>query len=154
MRGELDDADVTLRELEETREFLADLREELFDGFPEATIDLDVRAGTQIRADPGLLTVALSNLVENGLDHGDEPYASVSVSQTQDGRAECVVTDRNERINEAELAPIRAGDETQLEHGSSIGLWIVTWSVTAMGADIDFGYDDGNVVTITLPDRI
>jgi signal transduction histidine kinase len=135
-------------------DLLADLREELFDGFPEATIDLDVRAGTQIRADPGLLTVALSNLVENGLDHGDEPYASVSVSQTQDGRAECVVTDRNERINEAELAPIRAGDETQLEHGSSIGLWIVTWSVTAMGADIDFGYDDGNVVTITLPDRI
>ncbi|MDZ7745993.1 MAG: histidine kinase N-terminal 7TM domain-containing protein [Halobacteriales archaeon] len=132
-------------------DLLAEIQNELLDAFPDATIDLDVRAGTQIHVDPAMLTIALSNLVENALDHGTgDPYALVSITRTQDGRVECVVADRNDRIGETEIAPIQAGDETQLEHGSSIGLWIVKWSVTAMNADIDFDYDDGNVITITL----
>ena len=48
VRGELDDADVTLRELEETREFLADLREEL-DRRVRAHLD---RTVPDWRADP------------------------------------------------------------------------------------------------------
>ncbi|PSQ31070.1 HTR-like protein [Halobacteriales archaeon SW_6_65_46] len=133
-------------------ELLEEIRTELLGSFPGATVELDVQTPT-IRADPAMLTVALSNLVENALIHGpgEASFAAVRVVTTDDGRVECTVADRNDRIDDVEIDPLQAGDETQLEHGSSIGLWIVTWSVTAMNAEIEFDYDDGNVITISLP---
>jgi len=60
--------------------------------------------------------------------------------------------DTNERIPNSELEPIRAGDETALKHGLGIGLWIINWCVTMLDGDIAFSYDNGNVVTVTVPE--
>jgi sensor histidine kinase regulating citrate/malate metabolism len=50
-----------------------------------------------------------------------------------------------------EVETLRAGDETPLQHGQGIGLWIVYWCVRNLRGSIDFEYDDGNVLTVTLP---
>jgi len=46
---------------------------------------------------------------------------------------------------------LRAGDETKLQHGQGIGLWLVYWCVRKLDGSIAFEYDDGNVLTVTLP---
>jgi signal transduction histidine kinase len=61
------------------------------------------------------------------------------------------VRDRGPGVPEHELAVIREGDESALEHGSGLGLWLVQWGVTALGGDLDFETSDGTTASVTLP---
>jgi len=108
----------------------------------------------RLRTDPVLLSVLLDNLVENAIIHSDasKPTATISVSRPpDDGDVVFEIRDRNEQIPELEIETLRAGDETPLQHGQGIGLWIVYWCVQKLHGRIDFEYDDGNVLTVTLP---
>ncbi len=109
----------------------------------------------RFRTDPVLLSVLLTNLVENAIVHSEpsEQTATISVSEVPDGDGDVVfeIRDSNERIPELEIETLRAGDETPLQHGQGIGLWIVYWCVQKLHGSIGFEYDDGNVLTVTLP---
>ena len=61
------------------------------------------------------------------------------------------VRDRGPGVPDHELAVIRDGDESALEHGSGLGLWIVQWGVTATGGEIAFDTSDGTTATVTFP---
>ena len=61
------------------------------------------------------------------------------------------IRDTNGQIPEYELAALRANEEQSLQHGSSIGLWIFNWSVAALGGQLNFHYENGNVATISPP---
>jgi hypothetical protein len=37
-----------------------------------------------------------------------------------------------------------------LEHGNSVGLWLVNWLVTEMGGSVDVTVEDGTTVTVAL----
>jgi signal transduction histidine kinase len=64
------------------------------------------------------------------------------------------VSDDGPGIPEAELETIRAGQETDLQHTSGLGLWVVTWGATLLGAEVDFDAGpEGTTVTVALPDR-
>ena len=60
------------------------------------------------------------------------------------------VADDGPGIPEQELDILRKGHETQLQHGSSLGLWLAYWLVSAMGGDLRFDDNEprGAVVTI------
>ncbi len=133
----------------------ADAREDVLADWPDARVEVAaVTDDPVVRTDRAVLGLLLSNLVENAVSHADDdPSAVVRVRDTEDGRVAVEVRDDNARISDAELAPLRAGTETPLSHGSGVGLWVVTWCADALGASLDFAYDDGNVVTVTLPDR-
>jgi signal transduction histidine kinase len=109
----------------------------------------------ELRTDPVLLSMLLGDLVENAVVHaGDaEPTVTISVSETPEADDSVVfeVRDTNERIPKQEIETLRAGDETPLQHGQGIGLWIVYWCLQKLHGSIDFEYDDGNVLTVTLP---
>jgi signal transduction histidine kinase len=62
------------------------------------------------------------------------------------------VSDDGPGIPEGEFSPIADGGEGALDHGSGIGLWIVSWSVAAVGGElhVDTG-DGGTTVAISLP---
>jgi len=49
---------------------------------------------------------------------------------------------------------IERGGETALEHGSGIGLWIVTWCVRTLGGDLEFETTEGTTATVRLPGAI
>ncbi|WP_254522267.1 ATP-binding protein [Natrinema caseinilyticum] len=97
----------------------------------------------------------LSELVDNAIAHADgSPRVEVTVSAAPGGAAELVVSDDGPGIPDREQEILDAGTETQLEHGSGIGLWFVTWAVTQLGGDLSFRENDptGSVVTVRLYD--
>ncbi|MGZ0746990.1 sensor histidine kinase [Haloparvum sp. AD34] len=98
-----------------------------------------------------LLGVAVDNLLENAASHGGEdPRAGVSVEP--DDPPTLRVYDNGPGIPETEIDVLRRERETQLEHTSGLGLWLVAWIVRDTGGEIDIrNHDNGAEVTITLP---
>ncbi|MBP1922756.1 signal transduction histidine kinase [Halorubrum alkaliphilum] len=139
-------------------ELLDDVEERVADVDPEAAINRTVTPpDLRIRVDTKLLSMLLANLVENAIVHSAEPGPTVDVSAfvppEADGKVAFRIRDRNEQIPEMELDALRAAEETSLDHGQGIGLWIVYWCLRRLDGDIGFEYDDGNIVTVTIPDR-
>ncbi len=74
----------------------------------------------------------------------------VRVAESADG-VTVTVADDGPGVPEDELAVVRAGEETALEHGSGLGLWLVRWGSERIGADVTFETDDaGTTVTVEL----
>ncbi|MFB6236606.1 MAG: sensor histidine kinase [Halopenitus sp.] len=98
-----------------------------------------------------LLGVAIDNLLENAASHGGEdPKARVSVDPNDPHTLR--VFDNGPGIPETEIDVLRRERETQLEHTSGLGLWLVAWVVRDAGGAIDIqNHDNGAEVTITLP---
>jgi signal transduction histidine kinase len=126
--------------------------------YPDATVEADLPAGAPVVVPSArLLSVAVENLLENAVEHNDadRPRVDVAVDPaTGDDRyTRLSVADDGPVIPEPELAVLRKGVETPLEHGSGIGLWLVHWAVTAAGGDVTFERTEprGNVVTLVLP---
>jgi len=136
---------------------------------PEADLHVETTADAPVRANGELLRVVVGNLVENAVEHGGERAADESaladgdpaaegathdvvVSVTADDATVTVsVRDWGPGVPDHELAVIRDGDESALEHGSGLGLWIVQWGVTAAGGEIAFDTGDGTTATVTFP---
>ena len=112
-------------------------------------------SGLRVRTDVDLLSLILSNLVGNAIEHAEnDPSVTVRAtgSAGDGGAIRFEVRDRNKQIPDIEIRTLSAREETPLQHGQGIGLWIVHWCVTVLDGTVEFDYDDGNVVTVTLPD--
>ncbi|WP_053949225.1 histidine kinase N-terminal 7TM domain-containing protein [Halolamina sediminis] len=130
-----------------TRSVLRDV----FSEAPDATVRTDIADTLPFHGVDRAFAAVVENLVENAIQHGDEP---VTVSLTAgDAVARLVVTDAGPGIPEHEVAVLRSGGETALEHGSGLGLWSVHWGVTLLGAtvDIDTPADGGTRVEVQFP---
>ncbi|ESP89646.1 PAS/PAC sensor signal transduction histidine kinase [Candidatus Halobonum tyrrellensis G22] len=119
--------------------------------FPEATVELDAPDSLPVRGIEFLDSV-FDNLVENAIEHhdGDHPHVRVTARQA-DGCAEVTVTDDGPGLPESERRALACDRESQLEHASGFGLWLVTWLVEESDGDIRFDTDDGTTVTVRLP---
>lgn len=97
----------------------------------------------------------LSELVDNAITHTDHaPHVEVTARARPDGAVELVVADDGPGIPAREREILGDGTETQLEHGSGIGLWFVNWAVTQLGGNLSFRENEptGSVVTVRLYD--
>jgi signal transduction histidine kinase len=88
-------------------------------------------------------------------DHGETPVVEVAATFDDDRTypLEVRVSDDGPGIPEQDLAAVRDGDETPLQHGSGLGLWVVQWAVTRLGGEVAFDSSDdaGTTVTVRLP---
>ncbi|RLM57362.1 PAS domain S-box protein [Halobellus sp. Atlit-31R] len=119
---------------------------------PAATIEQTVRTERDICAGPELRR-AVRELVENAVKHADSPAPQVAIDVADAGEwIELTVVDDGPGIDEMEAAVISSGNETALQHGSGLGLWLVNWIVTRYGGSfrIHTG-DEGTTATIRLP---
>ncbi len=108
-----------------------------------------------IELDRALCRYALSELLENAVEHGGEaPTVVVRGRETATG-SRLVVADDGPGIPANERAVIDAESETALSHGSSLGLWGVQWAVQTLGGSLSFEESDlgGTAVALELPDR-
>lgn len=125
--------------------------------FPDASIELTVGESVWVMADAMLGTV-LDNLVENAVLHhdGTGPSVAVSVGPDEDRGEEwgvLSVVDDGPGIPADERDPVETGRETDLHHGSGLGLWLCKWLVEGYGGD--FAIRDrtprGTTVEVRLP---
>jgi len=122
------------------------------EAYPAATITVSGTDAPVVRTNSALLRLVLLNLLENAVEHaGAEPTVTVDVSADRE-TVTVTVTDDGPGIPEHELAVVADGDESALEHGSGMGLWLVSWGTTTIGGDIAFETDGaGTTATLTLP---
>lgn len=74
---------------------------------------------------------------------------------TVDDDVEVAVRGNGSRIPDRERAVLLDGNESPLQHGSSVGLWFVNWRLSRLGGELRFqGSDDaGSLVIISISDR-
>jgi signal transduction histidine kinase len=118
----------------------------------DVSIETDLPPRAVVRAD-GLLPALVENLVENAAVHPDGATVSLSVERvTIDGesRVRLRVSDDGPGIPDHEVAVLERGGETPLEHGSGLGLWLVTWLVERYGGDVAIDTTRGSTVTVSF----
>ncbi|MBX0295596.1 PAS domain S-box protein [Haloarcula nitratireducens] len=118
---------------------------------PAATVTVengtapDVCAGAELER-------AVDELVANALAHDSAPDTTVRLTaRAADGWVEITVADDGPGIPSMEAAVVEAGEETALQHGKGLGLWLVNWIVTRYGGSFQIGRQDGTVATLRLP---
>ncbi|MDS0279108.1 PAS domain-containing sensor histidine kinase [Halomicroarcula sp. S1AR25-4] len=130
------------------RDAVAPLR----DQYSDATIDTAASESVIVEG-PGELSIAVAELVENGIRHArsDRPTVTVSVRTTADD-VELSVTDEAPPIPEYDRRVLLGDHEmTAVNHSRGCGLWLVYWIVDLAGGSIDHTADEsGNTVTISL----
>lgn len=128
------------------------VRDERASAHPDATIDVDVPDGLDVRADDHL-SVALDHLVENAVEYADGDAPDVDIeARANGGGVDLRVVDDGPGIGETERAIVTGEqDITQLEHGSGLGLWVVKAIAESYGGELDVAADDGTTVTMRLP---
>jgi signal transduction histidine kinase/PAS domain-containing protein len=123
--------------------------------FPAVSFRLDAPPECVVEAPPAIGLV-FENLVENAAEHNTAPEPTVEVVVSQDEDVvEVSVRDNGPGIPENELSVRNRGEETALEHGTGLGLWVVDWVITNSAASIEFdtttGGEGGTEVTVRLP---
>lgn len=121
--------------------------------YPDATITVEAQESIAAPLHPRFER-AVRELVENAAKHGGgAPTVTVSVEPVPDA-VELRVEDDGPGINEQEAEVLQTGTETQLVHGSGLGLWLVYWVTTSQNGSIEVtGTEDGTTVTVTAPRR-
>lgn len=134
------------------RETIADISSRLREDYPDAAIDTSIEADS-VQTDEQILRLVLEEIVANALEHGgDSPEVRVEAQSTE-RTVEILVTDDGPGIPQSEIQPLRAGEETALEHTSSFGLWFSKWGMQKIGGEVDFTITDaGTQVRLQVPD--
>jgi len=145
----------TVRKPIDAVDLLEDELERLQSEF-EVTVERDLPRSQFVLADDPLKQ-ALRQLLANAVEHSDlaVPTVWVSVAPATDrpGWVDIEIADDGPGIPDYEVATLTAGEETSLQHGSGVGLWIIYWAVTRYGGDLEFETrsEGGSLVRIKLP---
>lgn len=121
--------------------------------FPDVTIETTLPEQAVVQGG-ALLDIAVDNLLENAVIHNTEPEPrlEIGVAEATDGFVTLTIADNGPGIPEGELAVLEAGTETQLNHGSGLGLWLANWVVTEYDGTLTVeNTPDGTVATVRLP---
>jgi two-component sensor histidine kinase len=118
--------------------------------YPDLTIDVDIPDRLVVVAYPSVET-ALWELLENVGEHaGERPHATISLSESDD-RVHLEAADDGPGLPNSEQDVLQAGTETQLAHGSGLGLWSVYWVALNHRGELHLDTTDGTRVTLSLP---
>jgi len=131
-----------------TRDAVAEFESE----YPDVTVESHVPEKLEVEA-ISAFDYAIDNVVENAFEHNDAADPEIEVVLTEDGdEATLSVMDDGPGIPDYELQIFDQEEETALEHGSGIGLWLIYWVVEKSAGELGFGegIDGGATVSITV----
>jgi len=130
---------------------------EFEDRHPDARVVVDApEESLYVNADVRL-KMALSELVNNAVVHNNRTTPEVQLTTetvVRDGEpaVEIVITDNGPGIPKHERRAIENGEETPLQHGTGLGLWLVYWAMSLLGGDIHIDdADPGTRIALQLP---
>jgi len=140
--------DTTERVQYRTCEEIATIVSEMRETYP------GVEFTTSFTADAWIITVpqigdALENLIDNAARYNthENPQVRITTAVT-DEAVTITVEDNGPGISKEELSVIERGTETQLEHSSGFGLWLVHWVVEKSDGEVSFDINGGTTVTL------
>jgi len=117
---------------------VAGVAAEYREAYPDAEFETSVPEGLHVRATPHI-EVAVAELLENALEHGDGAEVGVEIRAHSDGeQVSLTVSDGGPGIPEREWQ-ILVGEreQTQLEHATGLGLWVVKSVAESFGGEFD-----------------
>jgi signal transduction histidine kinase len=120
------------------------------DAVVEATLPTSVTASV-----PPAVGSALTELVDNAVaaDDGGTSRVGLSLSRVRPGWVDVRVTDEGPGMPRSEADVLAHGEETPLNHGQGLGLWLVRSIVAQAGGWVSVDVTDaGTAVTLHLPD--
>ncbi len=139
----------TIRELFRRRHSQHSLSVGAIEGFietrreqhPAAEIELgmDIDSGVEIQ-NGSLLQLAIDEALENAVVHNDQdhPHVMVKVDQIEsESEVRIEIAENGPGIPADQWEVITAGKETALAHSTGIGLWLIHWTVTALGGTLE-----------------
>ena len=105
------------------------------DEHPDATISTEVSSDALTRV-PATLLDAIRELAENAANTGPDADVEVELSSPEDGWIEVSVRDDGPGLPQMEAEALETGEETPLNHGNGLGLWMVRMITMQAGGDI------------------
>jgi len=119
--------------------------------YPDVTVETDIPDRADILAVAGV-KFGIESLVENAFEYAADEEPLVRVAVRPDGdQTHIEVRDNGPGIPAHEREVLLQEEETSLEHGSGIGLWLAYWAAVKSDGRLDFGdQSDGGVITVTL----
>jgi signal transduction histidine kinase len=142
------------REVVDVGALTESVAEQIQDDHPAVEMRISLDDDPPAYAHP-LITTAVANVVENAIEHNDadDPRVEVStatVNQEEGEFVELRIADNGPGIPNNEVLALERGFETDLEHTSGLGLWLVYWIISASDGDIELDTTDANGALITL----
>ncbi|PSQ38209.1 hypothetical protein BRD13_07215 [Halobacteriales archaeon SW_5_70_135] len=139
---------VALAELVEER-----TREAAAEADRDVRLVVDTPETCRIRSNGAVVGMVCRELFDNAVRHSDRERPTVRVSLTVDESVRLRVADDGPGIPDEDREAVLSGDETQLAHGSRLGLWTVRWGVRYLGGELDIRdrSPTGTVVDVCLP---
>lgn len=125
--------------------------------YDDAEIDLTIEVSDDVAVrNGGALRIAFEEIIGNAVGHTDQdhPHVEITVERSAtDATIEIVIADDGPGVPAREWEIIKNGTETPLRHANSIGLWLIYWSVTALGGSVRLSDNDprGSVFTLQVP---
>ena len=122
------------------------------DDHSDATIAVSVDATDETVS--RWLTHPVTEVIKNAVAAGDreDPYVNVSVRQVDNGWLQIVVADDGPGMPDIEREVLVTGEETPLQHGSGLGIWLIRMLVSVLGGEIDVDVTDtGTEVVLRVP---
>lgn len=110
--------------------------------YPETRFTVNV--GDHIILGSSLVSDAIEEVIENALKHGgksvEDLHINITTKENSDtDNIDLMISDNGEGIPVGEVKAISERTESQLEHGSSVGLWLVKWIADSVLATFEIG---------------
>jgi signal transduction histidine kinase len=116
---------------------------------PDVTIQNDVD-DINVRVVEGFQT-AIENVLGNAIEHNTPPITIEIATEVDPETVALTITDDGSGIPENEVTAINAEDETELAHGSGVGLWLIHWYVNKSDGTLSIDpLDSGTRINMTL----
>jgi len=127
---------------------VADSVESVKSSYPSATINVCVPETPAVRINPSVLQSVIEEILENAARHVDD----VTITITYDTEpAMLTVVDDGPGIPDHEITVLEDAQETDLKHGSGLGLWLIKWGTETFGGSVMFDTDNKTEVQIKFP---
>ena len=149
------DPEISVNQEIELAVFLEELLDHHRDEHGSVTFHAEVVDDIQtIQSNPELLKEVLLELIDSTLSHGGDSLRQITVTATSmdDDQLKITVDGDGDEIPTSEWAALEAGEETDLEHASGVGLWFVKWGLQMLNGDLQV--QQGTTTETTISARI
>jgi len=96
--------------------------------------------------------LVLDEIIENGIEHNESKNKKIKIDSINNNKGkQIIIQDNGESIDNTEVKTVfNLSDETKLEHGSSLGLWLIKFIIDLSDLSIEFENNQNGTKVIII----